>query len=91
MITSPLRLCAACNRNFLAYVGRPGESYYCPKCAKAKQAAWNPKRNDIVKICDDTTTTYVVLERTGDMLTVRILGRPDTRSFPVHVNNTTWR
>lgn len=77
-----LRLCAGCNRSFLAYAS--STAFYCNECGK-RRAATRPAvvKGSIVRHFDgpDAYKRYTVITADGDDLTVRQLGFPESLTF----------
>jgi hypothetical protein len=90
-MVSYLRCCAGCGGSFaVAYT--TNEAWFCPKCTAALPE-FNPQPYGRGRPDDQSVrygpylVQYVVLDRKGDMVTIRPMGNPDAMSFEVHVNN----
>jgi hypothetical protein len=88
MYGTPLRSCGGCGGSFLG--DNRNEIYFCPKCTRGLPE-FDPQpyekcngRPDKQR-CRYQGRDMVVLEREGDMVTVRPLGRPDASSATVHI------
>lgn len=97
MTGQPMRCCGMCSGFFLAYVSK--EVYFCPKCKPKVWDGFDPQPYRVIQeqggrgydrqSCRDYATgrELCVIDRDGDMVTVRGKGRPDETPWQVHVAN----
>lgn len=96
MTGTPMRTCAGCSGFFLAYASK--FAFFCPKCSREQWDGFDPQPYRVVQEqgrgydrqrCRDAVTgrELCVLDRDGDDVTVRPMGRPDMEPWTVHVAN----
>lgn len=90
MTGTPLRVCGGCGGSFLG--DDRNEIWFCPSCT-AEHPPFDPQpyakcqgRPD-KQSCRYEGREMVVLDRDGDDVTVRPLGRPDLEPFTVNIRN----
>lgn len=86
---SAVRACAGCAGWWATYVAE--DVWFCPSCEKKRRANYDPQPNDVVHREGCWSGEFVVLGRSGDMVTIRRLGHPDTPPLVLHVANTMAR